>query len=94
VREEIPYVDRTYLAVPYEERNEAKKAIGALWDPVNKAWYVGPGVDPEKMAKWKIRDQQAVTLDPRAEFAKHWRDRRRRTSNHGRERASAGNGGR
>jgi putative DNA primase/helicase len=69
VREEIPYADRTYLAVPYEERNEAKKAIGAIWDPVKKAWYVGPRVDPEKMAKWIIRDRQAVPLDPRAEFA-------------------------
>jgi antirestriction protein ArdC/phage/plasmid primase-like uncharacterized protein len=68
VREEIPFADRTYLAVPYEERHEAK-AIGAIWDPIRKAWYVGPGVDPEKMAKWKIRDQQAATLDPRAEFA-------------------------
>ena len=30
---------------------------------------MGPGVEPEKIAKWEIRHQQAATLDPRAEFA-------------------------
>jgi antirestriction protein ArdC/phage/plasmid primase-like uncharacterized protein len=68
VKEQIPYVDRTYLSVPYEEREEAK-AIGTKWDAIKKAWYVGPGFDPEEIAKWKIRHEQAVTLDPRAEFA-------------------------
>ena len=68
VKEQIPYVERTYLAVPYDERQEAK-AIGARWDAVKKAWYVGPGVEPKKIAKWEIRHQQAATLDPRAEFA-------------------------
>ena len=68
VKEQIPYAERTYLAVPYDERQEAK-AIGARWDAVKKAWYVGPGVEPEKIAKWEIRHQQAATLDPRAEFA-------------------------
>ena len=68
VKEQIPYAERTYLAVPYDERREAK-AIGARWDAVKKAWYVGPGVEPEKIAKWEIRHQQAATLDPRAEFA-------------------------
>jgi len=68
VKEQIPYAERTYLAVPYDERHEAK-AMGARWDAVKKAWYVGPGVEPEKIAKWEIRHQQAATLDPRAEFA-------------------------
>jgi putative DNA primase/helicase len=64
----VPQEQRTYLAVPYEERGEAVKA-GAQWDPIKKAWYVGPGVEPAKIAKWEIRHQQAATLDPRAEFA-------------------------
>jgi putative DNA primase/helicase len=68
VKEQIPYAERTYLAVPYDERQEAK-AIGARWDAVKKAWYVGPGVEPEKIAKWELRHQEPVTLDPRAEFA-------------------------
>jgi antirestriction protein ArdC/phage/plasmid primase-like uncharacterized protein len=68
VREEIPYAERTYLAVPYEERHEAK-ALGTRWDAVKKAWYVGPDVEPDKIAKWEIRHQQTVTVDPRTEFA-------------------------
>jgi putative DNA primase/helicase len=30
---------------------------------------VGPGVEPEKIAKWELRHQEAATVDPRAEFA-------------------------
>jgi putative DNA primase/helicase len=33
---------------------------------VKKAWYVGPGVEPEKIAKWELRHEVA---NPRAEFA-------------------------
>lgn len=68
VKEQIPRAERIYLEVPYEERHEAK-ALGARWDAVKKAWYVGPGVKPEKFAKWERRHQEAATLDPRAEFA-------------------------
>ena len=68
VKEQIPHGERTYLAVPYDERHEAK-AMGARWDAAKKAWYVGPAVEPEKIVKWEIRHQQAATLDPRAEFA-------------------------
>jgi len=68
VKEQIPHAERIYLAVPYEERQEAK-ALGARWDAVKKAWYVGPGVEPEKIAKWELRLQGTATLDPRAEFA-------------------------
>ena len=28
-----------------------------------------PGVEPEKIAKWELRHQEAATVDPRAEFA-------------------------
>jgi len=56
------------LAVPYAERHEAK-VLGARWDAVKKAWYVGPEADREKIAKWEPKHQPAPTLDPRAEFA-------------------------
>ena len=56
------------MAVPYDERQEAK-AMGARWDLFKKAWYVGPGIEPEKIAKWEVRHQETATLDPRAEFA-------------------------
>jgi antirestriction protein ArdC/phage/plasmid primase-like uncharacterized protein len=68
VREEIPPAERIYLAVPYEERQEAK-ALGARWDAVKRAWYVGPDVEREKIAKWELRHQETATLDPHAEFA-------------------------
>ena len=47
LKQQISYAERTYLAVPYDERPGAK-AIGARRDAVKKAWYVGPGVEPEK----------------------------------------------
>ena len=67
MRENIPHAERTYLAVPYAERHEAK-ALGARWDTVKKAWYVGPEADREKIAKWESKHQPAPALDPRAEF--------------------------
>ena len=47
MRKDIPHAERTYLVVPYAERNEAK-ALGARWDAVKKAWYVGPEADRGK----------------------------------------------
>jgi putative DNA primase/helicase len=69
VKRDIPQAERTYLAVPYNEREEAK-ALGAQWDGAKKAWYVGPEVDRTKITKWELRHQPEPTLDPRAEFAK------------------------
>src|ERR1700686_1599105 len=68
IRKDIPQAERTYLAVPYAERHEAK-ALGARWDTVKKAWYVGPEADREKIAKWESKHQPAPALEPRAEFA-------------------------
>ena len=68
MRENIPHAERTYLAVPYAERHEAK-ALGARWDAVKKAWYVGSEVDRAEIAKWEPKHQPAPPLDPRAEFA-------------------------
>ena len=68
MKKDIPHAERTYLAVPYAERHEAK-ASGARWDAVKKAWYVGPEADREKIAKWEPKHQPAPTLDPRSEFA-------------------------
>lgn len=36
VKEQIPHGERTYMAVPYEERDQAK-ASGTRWDAVKKA---------------------------------------------------------
>lgn len=71
-----PQVEKTakavceYLAVPYEERREAK-AAGAKWDTVAKSWYVGEGADKEKLKKWSLENvahQQSPAMSPREEF--------------------------
>lgn len=41
---EKPMSDRTYLAVPFREKDEAK-ALGAKWDKEAKSWYAPAGVD-------------------------------------------------
>src|SRR5580704_15620954 len=68
MRQDIPHAERLYLAVPYAERHEAK-ALGARWDAVKKAWYVGREADREKIAKWEPKYEPAPMLDPRMEFA-------------------------
>jgi putative DNA primase/helicase len=42
MRKAIPQAERTYLAVPYAERHEAK-AVGARWDAVKKSLVRGIG---------------------------------------------------
>ncbi len=49
---------KTYLNVPYAEK-DAAKALGAKWDAANKKWYVPGSLDISDFAKW--RDQAAVT---------------------------------
>ena len=51
--------ERTYLNVPYKEKDEAK-ALGARWDRKEQAWYVPPGVDMAPFAKWAQGASQAV----------------------------------
>lgn len=41
----------TYLNVPFAEKNEAK-ALGAKWDPTERAWYVPEGRDAAPFARW------------------------------------------
>lgn len=43
--------DKTYLNVPYKQKEEAK-ALGAHWDRQQQSWYVPAGVDPAPFAKW------------------------------------------
>jgi len=75
VREDHPVTttsnERTYLAVPYKEKDEAK-ALGAKWDKDAKSWFVPAGTDLAPLAAWlPPRDELHVanTPDPRAEFA-------------------------
>ncbi|CDG90616.1 zincin-like metallopeptidase domain-containing protein [Xenorhabdus bovienii] len=52
---EEPMPSRTYLAVPYIEKNEAK-ARGAKWDKEAKAWYAPEGVDitASGLERWRV----------------------------------------
>ena len=68
--------DRQYLAVPYEERHEAK-AAGAEWDKVLKSWYVGPQADPAPLQRWVpnlLVAEQDPAMHPRDEFAEAMRE--------------------
>ncbi|EIJ5579792.1 hypothetical protein LJI09_004608, partial [Salmonella enterica] len=52
---------RTYLAVPHDEKDEARKAAGKLennksalrFDDERKVWYALPGADMEALKRWK-----------------------------------------
>lgn len=42
---------RTYLDVPFAEKDQAKQ-LGARWDPSSKRWYVPPGVSLQAFERW------------------------------------------
>ena len=43
---------RLHLAVPFAEK-DAAKALGARWDPVQRLWFVPPGIDPTPFKHWR-----------------------------------------
>ena len=61
---------RVYIAVPFEEKNEAK-ALGARWDRKAKSWYVPAGLEAAKFSRWAIENVQAeaASRDPVEEFS-------------------------
>jgi putative DNA primase/helicase len=74
IREEHPVMststDRTYLAVPYAEKDQAK-ALGAQWDREAKAWFAPAGTDPAPLSAWLPSREglhAAPEMDPREEF--------------------------
>ncbi len=67
---------RTYLAVPYGERQAAKVA-GAQWDKAAKSWYAGEGADMDKLQRWlpeRVESQQGPAMTPEEEFADALKD--------------------
>ena len=67
---------RQYLAVPYEDRLEAK-AAGAEWDKVLKSWYIGPQADAAPLQRWVpnlLVAEQEPAMQPRDEFAEAMRE--------------------
>lgn len=60
---------RHWLAVPYEEREQAS-ARGARWDRDAKCWYAPPGADLDQLARWEpsLSADYAPPLGTREEF--------------------------
>jgi exodeoxyribonuclease VII large subunit len=44
-------IERTYLNVPFSEKDSAK-GLGARWDPALRKWYVPPGQSLSRFARW------------------------------------------
>ena len=53
-----PAKEKTFLAVPYKEKERAKK-LGAKWDKDNKLWYAPEGTDLTPLAAWMPQDSFA-----------------------------------
>jgi phage/plasmid primase-like uncharacterized protein len=48
---ERPAKEKTFLSVPYREKNQAKK-LGAKWDKEAKSWFAPEGTDLAKLRDW------------------------------------------
>ncbi len=76
-RPEDPMPSRTYLAVPYAEKDEAKaiaKAAGVklAWDKEAKAWWVPESADLAALGRWRtdaIRVQTPTSRSAQEQFA-------------------------
>lgn len=69
---EKPAQEKTFLSVPYQEKEQAKK-LGAKWDKEQKSWYAPEGTDIALMAKWLPDNKPTLAivthLSPEEEFA-------------------------
>jgi len=72
---ENPASEKTYLSVPYKEKDKAK-GLGAKWDKQVKSWFVPQGADLAAFVAWLPKEQGRETpdmprqLSPEQEFAK------------------------
>ena len=55
---------RTYLKVPFAEKDEAK-ALGARWEPARKSWYV-EGKDLAPFGRWPPAGQGGTAAPARS----------------------------
>jgi hypothetical protein len=54
--------DRRYLAVPFAEKDEAKR-LGARWDPKRRLWWVPITSDPVAYARWAVVGAVIIPVD-------------------------------
>uniref|UniRef100_UPI0032096954 DUF5710 domain-containing protein n=1 Tax=uncultured Desulfovibrio sp. TaxID=167968 RepID=UPI0032096954 len=68
--EKAPAPEKTWLSVPYREKNDAK-SLGAKFDWDEKRWFAPEGVDLGPLQRWLPAVEQARQehLDPAQEFA-------------------------
>ena len=57
--------DKTYINVPYREKNEAK-ALGASWDRGQQSWYIPAGVEQALFNKWLQAGDATSTTQEKA----------------------------
>jgi len=71
---ERPAPEKTFLAVPYKEK-DAAKALGARWDKEAKSWYAPEGADLAALQTWLPKENSREApeipkpLPPEQEFA-------------------------
>ncbi len=53
-----PAREKTFLTVPYKEKEQAKK-LGAKWDKENKLWYAPEGTDLNQLSAWLPENARA-----------------------------------
>ncbi len=59
-------LNKVYLNVSYEEKDQAKK-FGALWDKPAKSWFIPEGLDKKPFVKWQ--GQEPTADNPGQQFA-------------------------
>lgn len=70
----LPAQEKTWLAVPYKEKEQAKR-LGAKWDKEQKSWFAPQGADLSKLSAWLPTNEQALaprpllSMSPQDEFA-------------------------
>lgn len=59
--------EKTYLYVPYEQKDEAKK-LGAKWDKDQKMWFAPEGSNIDDFSRWRLPREPEQNIDYKAEF--------------------------
>ena len=65
-----PAKEKTFLSVPYKEKEQAKK-LGAKWDKENKLWFAPEGTELAPLSRW-MPERTPVpepSMPPQEEFA-------------------------
>ncbi|MGD9825029.1 zincin-like metallopeptidase domain-containing protein, partial [Desulfobacter sp.] len=66
-----PEAEKTYINVPYAEKDEAK-GLGAKWDKEQKSWFIAAGADQSLFEKW-MKPQENKEIDT-SDLANQFRD--------------------